>query len=275
MNCKNVSELIPAVLDGELRAEERPSLEQHLKQCTQCRNEFELHSMAKRIVRQRLSHVAAPPHVRERIFAQLRQQFPNPALTSWFTLNPFRLKWKPVAVFSGALAIILLMVFFPQSKEHHSHAAPSDADIIHQTYNNFDKMLAGSLLPQISSGDRFDVEQFFAQKANFKVSIPDMKRCRLVGGIFSNYNDAQVAHVLYEYGTEPIYFYQVKLQDVLEGKGLFLPEEIKEELLRTGMYVRHHSSDCTLIVRIVDSTVCCTMADIDKEDLLEYITENK
>jgi hypothetical protein len=231
--------------------------------------------MAKRIVQQRLPHVATPPHIRERIFAQLRQESPQPVRASWFSVNPFRITWKPVAALGGALAIILLMVFYPQQKVHHSHAAPSDADIIHQTYNNFDKMLAGSLLPQINSEDPFDVQQFFSQKASFKVSVPDMKRCRLVGGIFSKYNDAQVAHVLYEYGSEPIYFYQVKLQDVLEGKGLFLPEEIKEELLRTGMFIRHHSSDCTLIVRIVDSTVCCTMADIDKEDLLEYISENK
>ncbi len=275
MNCKNVSELIPAVLDGELRSEEQPSIQLHLEECTHCRNEFELHRMAKRIVQQRLPRFAVPPEVRKNIFAQLHQQSPELATSSWLQLFPFRLKWKPVAVFSGALAVILLIVFLPQSKVHHSHAAPSDSDIIHQTYNNFDKMLAGSLLPQISSNDPFDVQQFFEQKASFKVNVPDMKRCRLVGGIFSSYNDAQVAHVLYEYGSEPIYFYQVKLQDVLEGKGLLLPDDVKEELLRNGMYIRHHSSDCTLIVRIVDSTVCCTMADLDKEKLLEYITENK
>ncbi|MBI3189380.1 MAG: zf-HC2 domain-containing protein [Ignavibacteriales bacterium] len=275
MNCKNVSELITAVLDGELRADERPSIEQHLEQCTHCRNEFELHRMAKRIVQQRLPRVVVPPEVQANIFAQLHQQSLTPAVSSWFNRNPFRFTWKPVVAFAGALAMILLVMFFPSTKEHHSHAAPSDSDIIHQTYNNFDKMLAGSLLPQISSNDVFDVQRFFEQKASFKVNVPEMKRCRLVGGIFSNYNDAQVAHVLYEYGSEPIYFYQVKLQDVLEGKGLVLPEEVKEELLRTGMYVRHHSTDCTLIVRIVDSTVCCTMADINKEELLDYITENK
>ena len=276
MNCKDVSELLPAVLDGELRADERPSIEQHLNNCALCRNELELHSMAKRIVQHRLKRATVSLALQTRVLESVRQEaYATHQIPFLDWISSFQFPWKPLAVVGGVLAIVLAVVFVPSSKHRHLHVAPSDDDIIHQTYNNFDKILAGSMLPQINSSDPFDVQEFFLQKASFKVNVPKLRRCRLIGGVFSRYHDAQVAHVMYESGSEPIYFYQIHLDDVLEKCSLGLPDNIKEELMQTGWYIEDHSPNCTLIIRIVDSTVCCTVADLPKEELLTYIYETQ
>ncbi len=181
MDCKIVSELIPSVLDGELRADERPSVERHLNECSQCRNELELQSMAKRIIQYRLPRVTAPPELSQRIFSSLQLESEPVRGFRWADIAPFRLSWKPLVAFGGALALILLVFLMPGSKAPHTHVgyqAPNDGDIIHQTYDNYDKLLTGSMAPQISSNDQFDVQQFFAQKADFKVNVPKMKKLK-------------------------------------------------------------------------------------------------
>ncbi|GEM_PF-1708660 len=276
MECKVVSELIPSVLDGELRADERPSIERHLNECSRCRNELELQSMAKRIVQHRLHRVAAPQELSHRIFSTLQLESEPVRGFRWADIAPFRLSWKPLVAFGGALAIILVVFLMPSSKSQHSHAGyinTSDGDIIYQTYDNFDKLLTGSMAPQISSNDPFDVEQFFAQKANFKVSVPKMKRCKLMGGSYSSFHNAPVAHLVYKRGNSLIYLYQVKLQDVLDENALQLPEDVKQELLANCSYIQNHQPNCTFLIRIVDSTVCCYVADVPKEELLSYVEE--
>ncbi|TAK55517.1 MAG: hypothetical protein EPO24_12080 [Bacteroidetes bacterium] len=274
MNCKEVSELLPVVLDGELRPEERPSIESHLNECATCRNELELHSMAKRIVQLRLQRVPAPPELTARLFDSVQKESEmRHASFSWRNVMPFHLTWKPVAAFGVVLVALAMVYLLPSSKPRHAHTYPYDADIIHQTFNNFDKLVAGTLMPQISSNDYFDVQQFFAQKASFKVEVIKMNPCKLKGGMFSKYNNAQVAHLVYDNGGQPIYVYQVNLRDILDENPLMLPCDVKEELLQTGWYIRSHSTDCTMILRLVDSTVCCAVADLPKEELLSYLND--
>ena len=277
MNCNDVSELIPSVLDGELRADERIAVEQHLNACPRCHKELELHSMTKRLIQQRLHRIPAPPELVNQIFTSLAGDSVPERSTPFRDLVPFRITWKPIAAFAGVLAVFVILLLLPSSKTPRSHAgfvAPIDDDIIHQTYDNYDKFLTGSMLPQISSNDSFDVQQFFTQKVDFKVNVPKMNRCKLVGGSVSHHRTAPVAHVVYKYGDQMIYLYQVKLQDVLDGNALILPGDVKEELMQNCSYIRNHQPDCTMIIRIMDSTVCCFVADVPREQMLSYIDDN-
>ncbi len=276
MKCQDISELITAVLDGELRADERPILDDHLRECAQCRNELELHSMAKRVVQQRLKRVTTPPEVAAAIWDNLNHPPAREPLVSIKNLLPFRITRKPLIAFAGVVALILVAVIYrphPPQPAREAYTGPSEADIIQQTYTNYDHALAGTLTPQVKSRNPEDVKEFLAQRASFSVSVPKMKQYNLMGGSVSKFLQAPVAHVMYKKGESMIYMYQVKLADVLNENNVILPTDIKQELLENCTYVRSRQPNSTMLIKIIDSTVCCFVADLPREELIRYIEE--
>lgn len=59
MDCKSISELLAAYLDGELMSKEREQIEAHLSACPRCRRELEALATAQKGLRQALKEMAA------------------------------------------------------------------------------------------------------------------------------------------------------------------------------------------------------------------------
>lgn len=278
MNCQEVQEYVSAAVDNALNAETRKMFESHIEECARCRNLFELERQTKRLIRQTLKLQTTPDAVSKRILSQiseLAEKETEPGISSWRSWISKRSPQPRLrAAFAvGFIAIVALILFvsLPFSARH-LHTSPEDNDIVHQSFNNFDAVVAGTLKPDVASDNAAEVRKFFATKVDYKVSVPQMKDCTLMGGLVSSYQGKPLAHVVYKHDGEVIYLYQVDMQTVLEGKALTIPANAKEELLRTGWYVQSEHPKCSIVMWMIDSTLCTAVADIDKGELIAYLS---
>lgn len=181
---------------------------------------------------------------------------------------------KTIMALGGAIIVFTLLFILLPSESRHIHVVPNDGNILHQTYSSFDGIINGSIVPQISSDDPSAVKAYFTQKVNFNVSVPQLRSCRLLGGIFSNYNNQNVAQVIYKNGDDVVYLYEARFDSVMRGSALHLPQEAKDELQRSGWYVENHTPNCTLIVWKGDpTTICCAVAEMNKDRLLACLQD--
>lgn len=273
MTCHEVLELIPAAIDGEVGEDILSVLNRHLGECSPCRTEFELERMTKRVVRRQISPAEAPSGLQRRIRQQIAaERFSSePRAASGKRIN--QPPWKMMLAIASVAAVVLLLTLITPSKSHHSHAQPADGNIIHQTYNNFDDVLDGRLHPQIVSDDPVAVRAFFEPMVKFKVHVPKMKKFKLLGAVCSQYQNQCIAQLIYQGAHDIVYLYQIGCAEAFDRKGDFrLPAEAVTELQRTGWYFENHIPDCSLALWVKDSTLCCALADINKDVLLASLT---
>lgn len=274
MSCQDFLPLISAAVDNQLTASEYTWLEEHLKACPNCRNEFELEQMTKTFVRQRLVRVTTPAAVAERVRQQL--VYESSRRSTWLERLDELLpqpSWRTVLATAaiGSIVLLAVMLFVPTSR--HSHPRPVDNNIIHQTYNNFDDILEGKLVPTVTSNNPVEVESTLSLNLDFEVRVPRLKRCTLVGGSFTNYRTEKIAHLLYKYDNDLIYLYQTHLAAIEEKGVLNLPEQAMNELHRSGRYIENHMDDCSLILWIEGTTVSVAVANMDEKTLLDCLND--
>ena len=270
MECKEVAELITASLDGQVEVKLRPALEEHLTKCRGCKLEAELERMTKSLTNRLLPRAKTPPQTAARIVQSLAKEQAGAPRSAWHEIFSLPIKTTIFAM-DGAVAVFaLFMILFP-AKAPHVHAAAKDGNIIHQTYNNYDGVVNGSLVPQIASDDPVAVKAFLAAKTDFNVNVPRLNTCTLMGALSSYYDDACVAHVIYRHGRDVIYVYETRVDPLMSGYGcaLNLPDEVKLQLKNKGWYVESHCPDCTLMIWQPDSsTICCAMSEMGSEQLM-------
>ena len=275
MDCKEALEFVTPAVDGKLDASSLTQLEDHIKLCLSCRDEFELERMTKQLVHHRLPNLQIPAGLHQRISSLISQETSARKEGRFAFGNIFlRPVWKPALAALSVVAIVvfLLIPFEPQ----HSHARPIDGDIVNQTYNNFGKVLNGSFAPAITSDDPEELKTYFAKNADFKVQVPQLKRCKLMGAKYSNYNNENIAHLIYKHKQNIIYLYQTSLRAVTDRNSLRLPDDARDEVVQhRGWYYEKQCPKCTLVVWSVDSTICCAVSDMEKLQLLTFFRPNE
>ena len=108
MRCEEALGLITALVDEELAAQDRHSIESHLKDCPKCRFVYAEEQILKREVRLAAATVKAPADLRERVLSD-RRIFPKRTdlLEGWKELFwPTKLLFRPAFV----LALLLLLI---------------------------------------------------------------------------------------------------------------------------------------------------------------------
>ena len=270
MDCITASELITGAIDNELDPVSMGQLELHLLTCKQCRQEQELEQLTKAAIQRHATRVSVPASLRENILRQIAHEKPA-HVSPWSSIvhyfqTPVR---RTALATSFALAVILLFVSLPKH-ERHLHTQPNDGNIIHQTYNNFDEWVSGQNRPEFASSKPSEVKEFLATQVNFHVDVPPLSEFQLVGGACSQYGDDRIAQVVYRKKDAVIYLYETSLEGIMSDRSLSLPPQARSTLLQTGWYVENHAKNCTLLIWMKDSTVCCAMADMDKRALMAY-----
>ena len=275
MNCKQVLEHISSAVDNVLEQGTRKDFDAHIKECVVCRTEFELESLTKRVLQRNVTHQPIPPDLAAKLTGQISAYgatVANPEGFSWIWRWLTFPQWKPaLALGIAGIAGWFLFTSLPLNSRH-LHTSPNDNNIIHESFNNFDALLNGTLQPQVASNDPSVLRNFFAQTVSYEVNVPQMDECKLIGGMLSVCNGHKAAHVVYQHGRDVIYLYQVDFQEVLAGTVCILSPQAKEELLRTGWYVIADHPKCTLAMWVKGNTLCTAVADIEKNELIAYLS---
>jgi len=268
VNCNEVKEHISEAVDLRLDARVKQAFEAHVGGCSSCRDEFELERLTKRYVSIALPRAQATSGLSARIADRLSRQRSRASLLSW----P-RPLWRPALAF-GVLAVVafLLFVSLPLNV-HHLHTSPVDNNVVHQSLNNFDAVVAGTMKPSIVSDNVPAMKAYFSQRVSYNVVVPKtIDKCKLIGGMVSDYLGRPLSHLVYRDGDNVVYLYQVDMASVMDGKTLMIPTEAKEQLLKTGWYVRSPHPNCNLVMWLKDSTLCTAVADMDKDALISYLS---
>jgi anti-sigma factor RsiW len=274
VNCNDVAELIPAAVDGEIGQELLGSVNQHFEACPSCREEFELQQMTKRVLRNYFVRSAAPESTTGRIRQMIADERTKISASPGGKTPRSTIGFMWAAGFIAVAA--LLFIFITPSKSHHSHTQPHDGNIIHQVYNNFDGVLDGKVKPAIMTDDPQAVKAYFKPMVDFDVKVPIMRKYHLIGAVCSQYHHKCVAQLIYQGSQDMVYLYQVGCSSVLDQEsGFTLPPETMKQISQSGWYVENHLPDCSLAIWIVDSTICCALADINKDVLMASLNEQQ
>lgn len=97
MNCETLEELLSAYIDGEVTAEERQTVEQHVASCVSCRATLQDFSAVQTLSKM-LPVLDAPQGFRQRVSGRIEQQSRS---------RIWEMKWVPRFAF-GTIALLLI-----------------------------------------------------------------------------------------------------------------------------------------------------------------------
>jgi mycothiol system anti-sigma-R factor len=269
VTCKEVSELMSAIIDGEFDQLKLSTVTDHINECRSCRNEYELERMTKNIVHRVLTPAKAPTSLEASIRQALASERQPEASSGGFA-KLFQRPARTTAFALGVAGLGLLLIMVIPARSHRSHAQPNDGNIVHQTYNNFDKVLNSSFASDVKSVDP-NMLTTSLSKCRCNLHMPILKQCQFVKGIHSLYKNDHIAEFVFARNNDPVYVYEVKLQDVIHAENSRMDPNVLKELMQSGWYFENHQPDCSLILMLVDSTIYCTVADMSKDQLLALL----
>lgn len=279
MDCKKFQEHVTPAVDQRLTREEMDLFSEHAGKCPECRNEFELESITKSLIRSRVKMQRTPTDVVERISDCLRNEKPvqQISLGERLRLILSSTYTRPAIAFAvGCLAVILLLR--PSNNTPDTPPAPILAsfvpgDVIQQSLANYAKVLNGEITPQESSDKPEVLAGFFGGKTDFQVLVPKMKKCNLLGGVLNEFAGIKLAHVVYKHETEIVYMYQACWEEVQKGEKLGLPAEAMAELKKTGWYSATQPGGCSIVLWTNNRTLCSAVAHMPKDALIACLKD--
>jgi anti-sigma factor RsiW len=271
VNCKEFQELISAAVDLQLTNGELAAFKDHSAKCPPCRFEFEAEAATKIAIRARAHRVRTPSRVALQITERLGHEQSNKRI-AWLTEFFRKPLVKPAFGFALAFVAVLLLLRGSTSDGPVMQAGFGSNDVILQSLKNYRAVVDGDIKPQLASSEPAKLASFFSDITDYSVHLPKMKDCRLVGGVQSEFAGTKLAHIMYKHNTEVVYIYQACWSTVMKGEKLCLPDEAKDELVRTGWFSATQPDGRTVVLWAKGRTLCAVVARMSKQDLIECLT---
>ncbi|HEX9007264.1 MAG TPA: zf-HC2 domain-containing protein [Bacteroidota bacterium] len=266
MTCNQFRRLITPAVDGRLQGEERARFDRHARECAPCREQYEIEAAVKIAVHRHVPRVKAPPALRESITRQIRgmdvEHLIRNTLVSRFRTFLKLPLLKPVAMIILASAAILVFVTTVRQ------VSPDEGmNLASYTVQAHRALESGELVPQVVSADPDRVQGFLSRQANLAVIVPLLADFALVGGLSDTYNGLHMAYVVYRQQNLLLSIVEMPLQDILHGKGLTLPLNIRNELLHNGWYAVDRGNGDALVLWTRGTTLCAAVARMERSAL--------
>jgi hypothetical protein len=277
VKCREFEEQITAAVDRYLRNEEKEIFDEHARLCPPCRREYETELSTKELVHSKARMAAVPLALYHSIIEQLERQSKWPwsvrAVSARFLQSPFV---RPAIAFT-LTAIVVLLVTRPAESPRGipilTAAGFGPNNVVHQSVENFHRVLRGEITPQVVSSQSSEIQDFFSGKTEFPVRVPVMRQCTLVGAVVNQHKGAPLAHVVYRSGDDVIYLYQACWQTVQQGEKLDLALEVETELLRVGWYLSGGPGGDAIVLWKSGPTLCIAVSHMEGDHLLECLRQ--
>lgn len=192
MNHDEIRELLNAYVDGELDLLNSREIEQHLRECPDCRtSEQQIRSLHQAIITGGLTY-RAPMHFRKQVRAAVRRE----ARAS----NELSSRWLIFAVGAAcALALFAIGVFLPMR-------GSVKRAIADEVVANHVRSLLAAHLVDIGSSDQHVVKPWFDGKVDFAPQVRDFSAegFRLIGGRLDYLDGKTVIALVYQRNKHPI-----------------------------------------------------------------------
>lgn len=269
MNCSEVQHHMGDAIDRELPQPVSKDFFSHLQLCLPCRNEYEIETLARTIVRSKVPRALTPSGVYQSIVESLRREIESDVKREGWRERILGGRIMAPLVTAG-LAIVALFFFYNFPPDV-AHTAPND--IMNQSLKNFALVQSGELKPSmIFCVPEMMVGYFQKSGLEFAVTVPRMDSCDWYGVISSEYSGVKLAHVIYKRGDDLIYVYEVGKKEGLNGSVLVLPAPARKALDETGWYTDPGHPDCNVVLWTADDALCAAVSSMKKDRLLALLT---
>ena len=231
MNCKDVSELVDAYLDGELDPVTNKDIEGHLQNCPVCDQLFKEHHAVVAAIGTVAPYHKAPEGLRERVQASLRRQIPaagrgaTPALQSDVArkqpdvrtlLSEMPWNWLGLAA-TLAVAVLLVWNLTPGLRR-----PGAEQFLATELVASHVRSLMADHLTDMASSDQHTVKPWFDGKLDFAPSVVNSAGdgFPLVGGRLDYLNNRPVAALVYQRRKHfiNVFIWPVESDDASEAK---------------------------------------------------------
>jgi anti-sigma factor RsiW len=181
MTCQELERLLYPYLDGEFQPEERVDLETHLSGCAACQRRVEEETQMKLALRRAARHsvqgMRTPASLRAGIQGGLKREQRRAQYGVWLR--------------AGAMALVVVTVgggWVTYQSEQRLRLARREAI---QRHNR--------VLPyEIASASPEQMEEWFKDKVDPRVTLPQLPKAKPLGGRISILNGKEVAFISYE-----------------------------------------------------------------------------
>lgn len=174
----------------------------------------------------------------------------------------------------GIVTIVLILgigIVLNNNRGHHINPyiiSGAENSVMVQAVNYFHKMMSGEMKPQVKSNNAIEVKNYFKDKVDFPVYVPEIANYTLVGALFGDCHQEKVAHVIYSSGNDFIYMYQVP-SSCLKNKHLQLPEPVSNQIITEKYFMcdEADSNNCTMTIWYQGDIICASVSTIPKQKM--------
>ena len=181
MTCQELDRLLHPYLDGEFQPEERVDLENHLAGCAECGHRAEVEKQLRQALRRAARHsvqgMRAPASLRAGIQVGLKQEQRRAQYGVWLR--------------AGAMALMVVTVgggWVTYQSEQRMRLSRWEAVQRHNKVLPF----------EIASTTTEQMEEWFKDKVDPRVTVPQLPKAKPLGGRISILNGREVALISYE-----------------------------------------------------------------------------
>lgn len=264
------SELITAYVDNEIKDEKLLNeVSQKIQSDFNLRYEFEVQSLCKRIVKNKVSKVAAPSYLKEKIISEIKPKEAQKEQKRNFLFDIF---YKPSFSFATALVIVVAIVLITINR--YNTTTPPEIDLANlkpdnmfvQAVNNYSAILKGQLAPQLVSNNSKEICDFFSHNGvNYSTIVPEFKEWKLLGAVISEDKGHKLAHHVYVgNNNELIYVFQVDegyINNIVD-----LDTDLVSYLDSGNCYSKEINKNLVLFTKI-GHNICAVVANNDFENV--------
>jgi mycothiol system anti-sigma-R factor len=210
MNCEEIANLMDGYLDGELDALTSQRIEQHLRDCPQCEQAYEVETAMAHAISQAAPYYRAPLELRERIQVSLREAIGATTSRGAAPEDPlpvrrpegvrrgvfFDMPWNWLALAAAiAVAAIIASSFLPRLKQ-----PGVDQFLATQLIASHVRSLMADHLTDVASSDQHTVKPWLDVKLDFAAPVMDLtsQGFPLIGGRLDYLDNHSAAALVYQ-----------------------------------------------------------------------------
>ncbi len=190
MNHEEAIRLLTPYQDGELDLTTSLKLEEHLAGCPSCQEKLAGEQELTALIRAETPRFEAPPFLKARIRAALREERSQAERTPWW--REFSLAWTLSGLAATAVVLMIVAVGFFGTRDNSRLAQEAVADHVRSLQVNH--------LLDVASTDQHTVKPWFAGKLDYSPQVVDLgpSGYPLIGGRLDVLGGRNVAALIYQ-----------------------------------------------------------------------------
>jgi hypothetical protein len=283
-----IYEEITAYIDGEIKdADERKRIEKLISENENLRNRYALELDTKNLLKSRLKNIDTPLYVAQSIHNSINEEFErslsrakitNGAHVNSHSQKPVLQQRRYFYYFASAF-VVLLAVFVVMNFVNFNKTATANEDMVEKSAELYEKIAAGDFQIQYKTSDAKSLENFFKERCDFQVFVPDLQDAQLLGGVYNEVNGLKAVHFVHKKGDHLIYTLQLRKKDLMDNDdgGLLLTEEFKNNIFAGKNWVRckRKESDNVLVWYKDDDVVCSSVSKLQSDEIYSTLNNLK